>query len=179
MSDLLPFNADAKCPKCGSTDIGAEWIRNRTDDYECMERTCSCGYTWFELPADAQLSTAISSEQIDSTEGTGATEAPADEWVEVEDDFSRFARRRFSRDGKYGELWNAAVWLNVGPGDVSLAAFRAGLHTRDERGRALAEAVTTAITFVRPGRECLAQVHVGNLRWQSIRALAREYLGEK
>ena len=52
--DLKLYNPDAVCPKCGSGEIGKEYIERHieNDDMECLRRTCKCGFNWHEHCAD-------------------------------------------------------------------------------------------------------------------------------
>jgi hypothetical protein len=65
MPKLQPFNADAKCPKCRSDQVGSIWrpVRdqrgpserwdNDAPDQECIERHCQrCHFEWWEKPLD-------------------------------------------------------------------------------------------------------------------------------
>lgn len=67
MSKLLPFDPDAKCPKCGNTEVETDHVEKGTGSryapcVECrkyeraehLDRRCSrCGYTWPEATVDA------------------------------------------------------------------------------------------------------------------------------
>ena len=50
---LKPFNANAKCPKCGSEHVGVRHLRTDFGGSGVMVRTCgTCGYSWKEAPLD-------------------------------------------------------------------------------------------------------------------------------
>ncbi len=64
---LRPFNQDAVCPKCGSSDVYVSHRPNGRDcsyprrcgmsqfDGEHMDRGCRrCGYVWAEAPLDIE-----------------------------------------------------------------------------------------------------------------------------
>lgn len=63
---LKPFDSAARCPKCGSDEIGAYWCAGKwltiiqdshlptREGVEHMHRTCQrCHFVWYEAPLDA------------------------------------------------------------------------------------------------------------------------------
>ncbi len=131
------------------------------------------GRWWLEARNDQGIWVTVSLDDPDidlAIADLKAAQAAVEEWVEVEDSLCRYSKRRFSRDGKQGEFF-CGRWTNVGPGDMSLDAFNAGLWVGTEKAEKLREAVLE-------WNSRFGQFGSGNSadddKWARIVALARE-----